>query len=98
MVDVPLTREMVESALAELPDPETGRSATRMEQVRNIAVDRGRAEVTLGLTTWSSLLWEETRQEAERILRSRFPSGVEVRVQIVEHARPPERIGEIGLT
>jgi ATP-binding protein involved in chromosome partitioning len=98
MADAPVTRELIDSALAELPDPETGRSVARMEQIHDVAVKGGRVEVTLGLTTWSSLLWEETRQEAERLLRERLPANLEVRVNVVEHKRPPERIGEIGLT
>ena len=98
MADVPVTREMVEKVLAELPDPETGRSLARMEQIRHIGIDGRGVEVTLGLTTWSGLLWEETRAEAERLLREKLPPGTDVRVRVVEFVRPPERIGEIGLT
>ena len=98
MADVPVTREMVESALAELPDPETGRSLARMDQIRQVTIDGRGVEVALGLTTWSGLLWEETRAEAERVLREKLPAGTNVRVRIVEFVRPPERIGEIGLT
>ena len=97
MADLPITRQMIESALAELLDPETGRSVVQMEQIRNIEISGGRVEVTLGLTTWSSLLWEDTRREAERLLKHNLPAGAEVRVRIVEHRRPPEPIGEIGL-
>src|SRR5262245_26222004 len=98
MADPQVTREMVESVLGEVLDPETGRSVARMEQIHNVAISGNCVEVALGLTTWSSLLWGETRQDAERLLRERLPSGVDVKVNIVEHQRPPERIGEIGLT
>ena len=98
MADVPVTRELVEKILAELPDPETGRSMARMEQIRQISVDGRGVEVTLGLTTWASLLWDETRAEAERLLREKLPAGTNVNVRVVEFVRPPERIGEIGLT
>jgi len=98
MADVPVTREMVENALAKLPDPETGRSLARMDQIRQVTIDGRGVEVALGLTTWSGLLWEETRAEAERVLREKLPAGTNVRVRIVEFVRPPERIGEIGLT
>ncbi|HEX3600234.1 MAG TPA: P-loop NTPase, partial [Lacipirellulaceae bacterium] len=97
MADVTVTREMVEKELAELLDPETGRSLARMEQIRQINIDGRGVEVTLGLTTWSSLLWDETRTEAERLLSQKFP-GTIVKVRVVEFVRPPERIGEIGLT
>jgi ATP-binding protein involved in chromosome partitioning len=43
-------------------------------------------------------LWEETRTEVERAVRSKLPPGTAVNARIVEHARPPEKIGEIGLT
>ena len=98
MSDAPVTQETVEKVLAELPDPETGRSLARMEQIRHITIDGRGVEVTLGLTSWSSLLWEQTRQEAERLLSEKLPTGTKVRVRIVEYVRPPEPIGEIGLT
>jgi ATP-binding protein involved in chromosome partitioning len=69
-----------------------------MEQVQGVAIDQNRVQATLALTTWSSLLWDETRNEAEQLLRSKLPPGSEVSLQIVEHNRPPEKIGEIGLT
>jgi ATP-binding protein involved in chromosome partitioning len=98
MADVSVTREMVETALADLPDPETGRSLVRMDQLRQVTIDSRGVEVTIGLTTWSSLLWDETRAEAERLLREKLPAGTNSHVRIVEFVRPPERIGEIGLT
>src|SRR6476661_6098028 len=98
MADAPITSATIESALADLPDPETGRDLARMDQIHDVAVKGNRVEVTLGLTTWSGLLWDETRQEAERLLRAGLPAGTDVQVRIAEHSRPPERIGEIGLT
>src|SRR4051794_11217951 len=98
MSDAPIRRELVESAVADLPDPETGRNVGQMGQIHEVSIDGSRIDVALGLTTWSSLLWEEARSEAERILRERLPSASEIRVRVVEHNRPPERIGEIGLT
>ena len=70
----------------------------RMEQIRQIALDGRRVTVTLGLTSWAGLLWDETRAEAERLLREKLPPDAEVCVEIVEHVRPPEPIGEIGLS
>jgi ATP-binding protein involved in chromosome partitioning len=98
MPDNPISRDMVLEALTGFPDPETGRDVARMEQVGEISNDGRRVDIALGLTSWSSLLWEETRREAEQLVRSKLPAGTEVRVRIVEHSRPPEKIGEIGLT
>src|SRR5688500_5582108 len=97
MPDSTIARETVLAALDNLRDPETGRSVVAMEQLHEINVDGNRVEVTLGLTSWASLLWEETRSEAEKLLRSKLPPGTETHVRIVEHDRPPEKIGEIGL-
>jgi len=93
----PLNRETVEQALTDVLDPETGRSVVRMEQVHDVAIDGGGVEVTLGLTTWAGPLWEETRAAAEQVLRGKLPPQADVRVRIVEHVRPPDKIGEIGL-
>src|SRR5215213_10111775 len=98
MADAPITLATIETALATLPDPESGRDLGRMEQIHDVAVKGNRIDVTLGLTTWSGLLWEETRQEAERLLRAGLPEGFDVHIRIEEHSRPPERLGEIGLT
>ncbi|HEX5471638.1 MAG TPA: Mrp/NBP35 family ATP-binding protein, partial [Lacipirellulaceae bacterium] len=94
---MPITRETVESALSGLLDPETGRSVLQMEQVHDVRVNGNRVDVTLGLTTWSKLLWEENRQEAERLLHDRLTPSADVHVRVEEHTRLPERIGEIGL-
>lgn len=98
MAASPISRDTVKFALDGLADPETGRSVVRMEQIHDVSISGQRVEVALGLTTWSSLLWDETRQEAEQLLRGKLPPGSEVHIRIVEHARPPEKIGEIGLT
>lgn len=98
MPNQPVTRETVLTALADLADPETGRNIVQMEQVRDVSIMDGRVDVALGLTTWSSLLWDETRTEAERLLGAKLPANTGVHVRITEHVRPVEKIGEIGLT
>jgi ATP-binding protein involved in chromosome partitioning len=98
MSDSTVTRELVEKLLADLRDPETGRSMARLDQIRHIGIDGRGVEVSLGLTTWAGLLWDETRAEAERLLREGLPPDTQIRVRVVEFVRPPEKIGEIGLT
>jgi ATP-binding protein involved in chromosome partitioning len=93
-----VNRQSVESALASLLDPETGRSVVQMEQLHDVDADGGKVSVTLGLTTWAAPLWEETRDEALRLLQSKLPAGTDVKVRVVEHHRPAEPIGQIGLT
>ena len=100
---IPLDRSTVEAALAELVDPETGRSVVAMDQVHDLVVDPAGSDgpqvaVTLGLTSWAAPLWEEVRAECLRLLGEKLPRGANVRVRVVEHARPAEKIGQIGLT
>jgi ATP-binding protein involved in chromosome partitioning len=90
-------REDVERALSDFNDPETGRSVVRMEQVRAIHVSDGAVDVELGLTSWVGPLREAIRTDCEEHLRQRLPSATSIKVSIVLHNRPAERIGQIGL-
>src|SRR5437868_157080 len=92
-----MTRDDVASILAELRDPETGRSIAKMEQIHHVTISGARVTVQLGLTTWAGPLREEFRQEAQSLLESRFPAGAEINIVIEEHSRPPEKIGQIGV-
>ena len=97
MTDGQVDEATVRGALAEFKDPETGRSITRMEQVHQVRLEAGRIQVTLGLTTYSAPLWEETRKQAEELLHSRFPQ-LKVTVDVEVHQRPAEKIGEMDLS
>jgi ATP-binding protein involved in chromosome partitioning len=94
----PIDRATVETALAELSDPETGRSVVQMEQVHDVDVQGDRVSVVLGLTTWAAPLWNEVREQCETLLREKLPGQPEVGIRVVEHARPAAKIGQIGLT
>jgi len=87
----------VMAALKEFRDPETGRDVAGQQQVRDVTVDGGALRLTLALTTHSSPLWEETKDELARFLRGRFPDLSDVNVQLAVHHRPPHKLGEIGL-
>ncbi len=93
-----LDRAAVDSALSSLLDPETGRSIAQMDQLHDVDVDGHNVSVTLGLTTWAAPLWEEVHAQALRLLTEKLPAGTEIRVRVVEHHRPAEQIGQIGLT
>jgi ATP-binding protein involved in chromosome partitioning len=88
----------VAAALSEFKDPETGRSITQMDQVRDVHVADGRLSLTLALTTHSAPLWKETQAECAALLKKRFPSLTDVTVNLGVHSRPPQKLGEIGLT
>lgn len=88
----------VQQILADFPDPETGRSAQQLEQISEVKLDDGRLSLRLGLTTHSALLWDEVRADLERRLRDKCPQIQEITIEVVEHVRPPEKLGQIGLT
>src|SRR5688572_18524973 len=87
----------LDPVLAELKDPETGRNMKQLGQIREVQVDGDRIWVTLGLTSHSRPLWNDVKDSATQLLKSRFPSS-QVEVKLVEHARPADKIGQIGLT
>lgn len=88
----------VEAVLQEIADPETGRSLREMGQIRQIEADGNQVRVVAGLTTFSAPLWEPTRQMIVDRLQAELPGNPSVTVEIVEHDRPAEKIGSIGLT
>jgi ATP-binding protein involved in chromosome partitioning len=91
------TDSAVQEVLQQFQDPETGRSVVQLGQVSGLRVEGNRVFLTLGLTTWSAMLWEETCRELTARLQQRLP-GVEVSIDRIVHPRKPERLGQIGLT
>lgn len=98
MTEISLNSAAVETLLDEFSDPETGRSVRTTGQVSDLAVDASSVSLTLGLTTHSAPLGEETVEKLEAQLRERFPALQEVSIARTTHERPPEPLGEIGLT
>lgn len=97
MSDPTVQADQVRRVLEDFRDPELGRSVVQLEQVKDIAVDAGQVRVQLGLTSWAAPLHEEVRSECEQLLRSGLPGAAGVKVEIVAHERPAEKIGQIGL-
>lgn len=98
MSSVRFNRNQVLEILSELSDPETGRDLVQMDQVRQVEVSGEEVWVTLGLTTWAMPIWDSFRQECEELLSARLPGVKKVTVDVIEHERPAEKIGQIGLT
>ncbi len=96
MGDMNINRADVQRLLDDFQDPETGRSAVKLEQIRDVEVAGRRIALTLALTTHSAPLWKEARAELVDRLQRQFP-GAEVQVELATHNRPGERLGEIGL-
>ncbi|MEM6798085.1 MAG: Mrp/NBP35 family ATP-binding protein [Planctomycetota bacterium] len=97
MPDSPVSADAIRDALADFPDPETGRSIANKGQLQDVQVEGANARVRLGLTTWAGPLREETMQRCEARLRAKLPAIESVEVEVVQHARPAEKIGQIGL-
>jgi ATP-binding protein involved in chromosome partitioning len=98
MPDNPVNSTVVDGVLEKFLDPETGRSLKQMEQVVDVAIDGNRLQVTVGLTTYSAPLWDETRERLQDALQAQLPGNPEITIKIVEHQRPAEPIGGVGLT
>lgn len=98
MADGAIDVNAVQDALRDFKDPETGRGVITMEQVSDIRVDGDSLSLTLALTTHSAPLWKETSAAAEQLLRERFSSLSSITVSHAVHQRPPQKLGEIGLT
>jgi len=90
-------RAAIEAVLSEIPDPETGKNLLQMEQVRDIQLADGSLKLSLGLTTFSGPLWDDVRDDLRQTLQARCPDLANVEVELVEHHRAPDKLGEIGL-
>ena len=88
----------VRAVLSDFKDPETGRSVTQMDQIPSIQMIDDRICVTLALTSHSAPLAEETALAVRELLEKSFPDVSNVEVELAIHQRPPEPMGEIGLT
>lgn len=93
-----VTTAAVEKVLAEFKDPETGRSVTQTQQVRDVQLAGEKLSLTLALTTHSAPIKNEIRDRLSELLRRRFPSLYDVTINLAVHERPPVKIGQIGLT
>jgi ATP-binding protein involved in chromosome partitioning len=91
------TESAVRDVLSQFKDPETGRGIEQLGQLYDLKLDGDRLEITLGLTTWSAPLWEETRAELIALVNRHF-TALKTAVELAVHERKPEPLGEIGLT
>ncbi len=87
----------VTAALSGFSDPETGQNVVQAAQVHDVKVEAGNVSLTLGLSTHSAILRDETVEGLRQFLREQLPGVKDVTVNVSEHKRPPEKIGQIGL-
>ena len=94
----PIDEAAVRAAVADFKDPETGRGVVEMEQIRDIEIGASRLSLTLELTTHSAPLQSEVRAALVELLQGTFDDLDEVDVALAVHQRPPQKLGEVGLT
>jgi ATP-binding protein involved in chromosome partitioning len=92
-----VTASQIEAALQDFKDPESGREALPMGQIRDIRVDGSAASLTLALTSHSAPIAEETAERVRELVQSRVPGIASVTANLARHERPPTKLGQIGL-
>jgi ATP-binding protein involved in chromosome partitioning len=91
-----LSPETIRNAIDEHPDPETGRPIGSMGQIKDITIEDHRATVTIGLTSHSAPIADEVADALESKIVAAAP-GSEITIELVDHPRPPARVGQIAL-
>jgi ATP-binding protein involved in chromosome partitioning len=88
----------LEQAIADFKDPETGLPAAGQKQFRDLQVSETSASLTLALATHSAVIAEETKERLASQIRSRLPQLKDVKITLANHERPPQKLGQVGLT
>ncbi len=91
-----LNAGVVRSTIESFPDPETGRPIGTMGQIKEIQIDGSSAIVTLGLTSHSRPIADEVAESIAAKIVASIP-GTQVSVNVVDHPRPPARLGQAAL-
>ncbi len=86
----------VQTALAEILDPESGRPITQTGQVQQAMRDKNWVQVTVGLTTWAAALTDEFRKRVNDALVGALP-GAAIDVTIGPFERKPLPLGTTGV-
>jgi len=91
-----LTVDSVRSAIANYPDPETGRPIDQMGQIAAIQVEASRATVTIALASHSWAIKEDVQDALQAKIAAAVP-GTQTDIQFINHPRPAARLGQSGL-
>jgi ATP-binding protein involved in chromosome partitioning len=93
-----ITPSQLADALKDFKDPETGREALPMGQLRDFAVQGSNASLTLALTSHSAAIKEEVANRVVDLLKSRLRDLADVKVNLTVHERHATPVGQVGLT
>ncbi len=92
-----LSVEAIKQVLDEFRDPETGRGIVHAGQLRGLQLKDGQLRVEIGLTSFAAPIWERIRRQIREFLQARFPQLSAIEVELLEHYRPAEKLGPVGL-
>jgi len=88
--------ETIRTAIADFPDPETGRPIESMGQIKDVSVSGNEANVTIALASHSAPIADEVTETLRSKIEAASP-GAQVAFQVVDHPRPPARVGQTAL-
>ena len=89
--------ENIRASLKDIRDPETGRGIGGAKQIHSIEIVDGKAKVTVGLTTFCWALKDDFETQINEAIKAKC-SDLPFEVEIVEHQRPAQPKGQVGLT
>lgn len=78
------------------PDPESGRPLGSMGQLQNVEVDGDEVNLRVGITSHCQVIADEVADAIRDKVLTVAP-GKAVNVKTPVHARPPARLGQVGL-
>ena len=93
----PEIEEKIRASIKDIKDPETGRPIGGSKQIHGITEVDGKVKVTVGLTSFCWALKDDFRQTIEKQIKPAFSEN-EIEIEIVEHERPAQPKGQVGLT
>ena len=89
--------DRIRSVLAEVKDPESGRSIGSSKQIHDVVVTDNQIDVKVGLTSFAWILKQDFHNSCVELL-SRYFADMKINVEVVEHHRPAQPKGQVGLT
>ncbi len=89
---------VLHDAVAELKDPETGRTLGANQQIENLEYQDGKLACRIRLSSHSLPVKDEFRDRVEECLRTRLGGSDPIEVEFSALDRPASPLGQIGLT
>lgn len=97
MSDTTELETRIRNVLTEIKDPETGRKLSK--QIQEVVANATKISVKVGLTSFAAPLKAQFHDEIAAALTSNFKNDTkEISVEITEHIRPAQPLGQVGLT